>query len=136
MARRSGRVIIEDDETELNITPMLDVVFILLIFFIVTAVFVKEPGVEVEKPDVVLLEGVRPAVLIAVTADDQVFINKREVDIRDIQPVIEGLVAENPKGTAIVQGDGGAKFSTVYRVMDTLQQVGVESQYVSVDQDR
>jgi len=65
MARR-GRTVIPEEDTELNMTPMLDVVFILLIFFIVTSVFVKTPGIDPSQPDAVLDATVKPTILVAV----------------------------------------------------------------------
>ncbi len=131
MRRRAGA---EEEDAELNMTPMLDVVFILLIFFIVTAVFVKEPGIEVDRPEVTSLQDRKPVIIIAVSSEDEVWINKKEVDIRDIRPEIEALRADNPKGEAIIQGDATAKFSVVYEVMETLQQVGIPAQYISVEE--
>ncbi|MCG8442237.1 MAG: biopolymer transporter ExbD [Caulobacterales bacterium] len=122
----------EEEDAELNMTPMLDVVFILLIFFIVTAVFVKEPGVPVNRPEVQIINrDIKPAIIIAVEEDDDIWINKRLVDVREVKPEVEALRAENPKGDAIVQGDEKAKFSVVYEVMQTLQDAGIPAQYVS-----
>lgn len=136
MARFRSSVTRDDEAEELNMTPMLDVVFILLIFFIVTAVFVKEPGIEVERPEVVTFEDkLKPTVLVAVSDEDSVWINKREVPLGDVRVELEALRAENPKGELIVQGDSEAKFSAVYAVMEAAQQVGFETQFVSVDED-
>jgi biopolymer transport protein ExbD len=124
----------DEEEIELNMTPMLDVVFILLIFFIVTAVFVKEPGIDPVRPDV---DGdrVKPVVIVAVSSDSKIYVNKREVDIRDLAIELEDLRAENPKGEAIIQGDEKAKFSTIYEVQEILIGVGIPAQYVSVRND-
>ncbi len=136
MARRSTRYGDDEDAAELNMTPMLDVVFILLIFFIVTAVFVKEPGIDPQRPDVSTFEdNLRPTVLAAVSDEDVVWINKREVALEDVRIELEALRAENPKGELIVQGDETAKFSTVYAVMEAAGEVGFEVQFVSVDED-
>ncbi len=136
MARGRSSSAQDEEAAELNMTPMLDVVFILLIFFIVTAVFVKEPGIEVQRPEVVNFEDkLKPTVLVAVSDGDSVWINKREVPVNDVRVELEALRAENPKGELIVQGDGAAKFSTVYSVMEAAQQVGFETQFVSVDED-
>ena len=132
MARRSLSVR-DDEEIELNMTPMLDVVFILLIFFIVTAVFVKEPGIEVTRPQVASLEDVRPTILVAVSSDDEIWINKRLVDRAELRPALFALRAENPLAEAIIQGDEKARFEIIYEVMQTLQEVGTEYQYISTD---
>ena len=129
MARRGLRIE-EADEEELNLTPMLDVVFILLIFFIVTAVFVKEPGVDPVRPDVAG-EDQKPVIIVAVTSDNEVWIDGGQVDIREIKPAIEALKSENPKGEAIIQGDDLADYGIVYQVMTTLTEAGVPAQYVS-----
>jgi len=132
MARRSlsSR---DDESVELNMTPMLDVVFILLIFFIVTAVFVKEPGIDPERPRVAAFDDVKPTIIIAVSSDDEIWINKRLVELNELRSAVEALRAENPKADAIIQGDTSARFDVVYEVMETLQNVGVEVQYVSVE---
>ena len=124
----------DDEETELNMTPMLDVVFILLIFFIVTAVFVKEPGIDPIRPDVAG-SPVKPVIIVAVSNESEVYVNKRVVDIRDLRPILEELRAENPKGEAIIQGDEKAKFSTVYEIQEILNEIGIPAQYVSVKND-
>ncbi len=136
MARRAGPAE-DDEEVELNMTPMLDVVFILLIFFIVTAVFVKEPGVEVTRPEVdIFQEDLRPTILVAVNSEDEVWINKKLVARKDLRTEVQALQAENPKAEAIVQGDDDAKFSIVYEVMEALRDAGVETQYVSTREGR
>jgi len=133
MARR-GLSSRDDDSVELNMTPMLDVVFILLIFFIVTAVFVKEPGIDPTRPEVARFDDVKPTIIIAVSSEDEIWINKRLVEVRELRPTIEALRADNPKADAIVQGDTAARFDVIYQVMETLQNAGVEVQYVSVEQ--
>lgn len=125
MARRQSRVVTEDEDTELNMTPMLDVVFILLIFFIVTAVFVKEPGVDVERPLTQTEERVRPTILVAVTADDEVWVNRQVYQMNQLRNVLEQLLQENPRAEAMIQGDSGAPIGTVLDVQELLQDLGV-----------
>ncbi len=132
MARRSGSSR-QTEDTDLNLTPMLDVVFILLIFFIVTAVFVKEPGIDPDRPEVVDLQPIRPTILIAISENDEVWVNRREVQLRQLRPLIEDLRSDNPQGEAVVQGDVAARYSVVHQVMQTLQETGVPAQYVSVE---
>jgi biopolymer transport protein ExbD len=131
MARRGSANRVEE-EAELNLTPMLDVVFIMLIFFIVTAVFVKEPGIDVERPLVSNLENVKPTIIVAVSGEDEIWINKRLVERSELGPTLEALRAENPLAEAIVQGDTHARFEDVYAVMQALQDVGIQTQTVSV----
>lgn len=125
MARRQSRVNTEEEDTELNMTPMLDVVFILLIFFIVTAVFVKEPGVDVERPLTQTEERVRPTILVAVTADDEIWVNRQVYQMNQLRNVLEQLLQENPRAEAMVQGDGGAPVGTVLDVQELLQDMDV-----------
>ncbi|MEN0652620.1 MULTISPECIES: ExbD/TolR family protein [Hyphobacterium] len=125
MARRASRVNTEEEEIELNMTPMLDVVFILLIFFIVTSVFVKEPGVDVTRPDAVTTDRERPSILIAVTAADEVWINRRVYDINGVRGAVEQLIEENPRAEAMIQGDAAASSGLVFEVQEILGDMGV-----------
>jgi biopolymer transport protein ExbD len=125
MARRVSRVQVDEEDVELNMTPMLDVVFILLIFFIVTAVFVKEPGVEVIRPDVSLLEDEKPTILVAVTDNDEIWINRDPYEITQVRRVLEQLLAENPRAEAMIQGDEGAPIGTVLDVQEMLLELDV-----------
>ena len=99
----------QDEDTEVNMTPMLDIVFIMLIFFIVTAVFVKESGETVTKPEAATATTLKQvSVLIAVTENDTVHINREEVEITAVRTIIEKLYAENPKGLIAIQADDKA----------------------------
>jgi biopolymer transport protein ExbD len=124
MARRS-RINIDDEDTELNMTPMLDVVFILLIFFIVTSVFVKTPGLEVNKPEAITAVEDKPTILIAVSRDDEIWIDKAPYSVNEIRPIVLALRDENPKATAIILGDRDAKAGTVMQVQELMQDLGV-----------
>lgn len=126
MARRVSRVNTGEEEVELNMTPMLDVVFILLIFFIVTAVFVKEPGVDVIRPEINNLDRQRPTILVAVTSTDEIWINRDVYEITQVRGVLEQLLSENPRAEAMIQGDEGAPIGTVLDVQEMLLQLGVE----------
>ena len=116
----------DDDESTVDITPMLDVVFIMLIFFIVTATFIKEAGIDVDKPEAataVVQE--KASILIAIDAEDRVWINRRQVDLRSVRSIIERLHAENPKGTVVIQADRASRNDTLVRVMDSSRRAGV-----------
>lgn len=126
MGRRQSRVDTSEEEIELNMTPMLDVVFILLIFFIVTAVFVKEPGVEVDRPDVLLLERERPTILVAVTSADEVWVNRDVYEMAQLRGVLEQMLEENPRAEAMIQGDIDAPIGTVLDVQEMLTEMGVD----------
>lgn len=126
MARRVSRVNTDEEEVELNMTPMLDVVFILLIFFIVTSVFIKEPGVDTIRPDAMTEDDLNPSMLIAVTADNEIWVNRRVYEMSELRGVIEQLLQENPKGRAVIQGDEGAHIGTILDVQELLMELDVE----------
>ena len=116
----------ENDESTVDITPMLDVVFIMLIFFIVTATFIKEAGIDVDKPEAataVVQE--KASILVAIDANDLVWINRRQVDLRSVRSIIERLHAENPKGTVVIQADRDSRNDTLVNVMDASRRAGV-----------
>jgi biopolymer transport protein ExbD len=116
----------EEDESTIDITPMLDVVFIMLIFFIVTATFIKEAGIDVDKPaaaTAVIQE--KASILIAIDATNNIWINRRQVDIRSVRSIIERLHAENPKGTVVIQADRESKNDSLVQVMDASRRAGV-----------
>ena len=114
------------EEEEINITPMLDVVFILLIFFIVTANFIKEPGLEVNRPD---SETAGPtenaAILIAVGNAGEIYMDGRRIDKRQVKANVVRLLAENPQGSVVIQADEKATADTIMAVMDGAREAGV-----------
>ena len=123
MRRKKAR---EDEEAAINITPMLDVVFIMLIFFIVTASFVKESGIDVNRPDAATATvQERGNILIAITDTNQIWIDRRQVDPRSVRANIERLHAENPQGAVVIQADKNSKNGLLVQVMDAARQAGV-----------
>ncbi len=112
-----------DEEGAVDLTPMLDVVFIMLIFFIVTASFIKESGVEVNRPQANTAEQKNAAVLVAINADNSVWMDGRRIDIRSVRANIERLHAENPEGAVIIQADELASVKTFTEVLDQARQV-------------
>jgi len=114
------------EEADIDLTPMLDVVFIMLIFFIVTASFVKESGIDVSRPDAATAEvKERGNILIAITREGQVWIDKRPVDVRALRANIERLHAENPQGSVVIQADRDSKNGLLVQVMDAARAAGV-----------
>jgi biopolymer transport protein ExbD len=107
---------------------MLDVVFIMLIFFIVTASFVKESGMDVNRPDAATAV-VKPRgnILVAITPNGQIWIDKRQVDVRAVRANIERLYAENPQGAVVIQADRDSKNGLLVSVMDAAKLAGVEN---------
>jgi len=124
--RRGSNIQQEEEENEINLTPMLDVVFIMLIFFIVTASFIKEAGIDVNRPDAPTAERQEDAnILVAISANDEIWIDRRMVDPRAVRANIERLHAENPKGSVVIQADKRSTNETLVIVMDAARQAGV-----------
>lgn len=114
------------EEADIDITPMLDVVFIMLIFFIVTATFVKESGIDVSRPDAkTATKQNRVGILVAINQHNEVWINRREVDLQAVRANIERLKAENPQGGAVIQADKASETGTLIEVMDQIRLGGV-----------
>ena len=116
----------QEEEKVADLTPMLDVVFIMLIFFIVTATFIKETGVEVNRPDTKTAELKKTvSLLVGVAPDNKVWIDKKAVDIRNVRPIMERLHAENPKGGLVIQADGESKTEKVLAIMEAARAIGI-----------
>ena len=116
----------EQEEAEINLTPMLDVVFIMLIFFIVTAVFVKEPGAEVTRPEAATaFTPEAGSIFVAVTANNEIWIDGRNVPPEGVRAAIERLATENPEGGVVIQADQEAFNEFVINVMDAAKAAGV-----------
>jgi biopolymer transport protein ExbD len=124
----------EQEETEVNVTPMLDVVFIMLIFFIVTASFVKEAGIEVNRPEAATAERKeRGNILVAISENGQIWINKRQVDPRAVRANIERMHAENPQGAVVIQADEDSRNALLVQVMDAARLAGVHEVSIAAE---
>ncbi len=118
----------DEDDEGVNLTPMLDVVFIMLIFFIVTSSFVKEAGVDVDRPIAATAERKeRGNILVAITSTGQIWIDRRAVDPRAVRAHIERLHAENPQGAVVIQADRRSKNRLLVQILDAAQEAGVET---------
>ena len=125
MRKRRNR---NKSESEVNLTPMLDVVFIMLIFFIVTASFVKEAGIEINRPGAsTATRKEKGNILIAITDTNQVWMDRRQVDPRALRANIERMRAENPQGAVMIQADIKSQNGLLVKVMDAAKLAGVES---------
>jgi len=130
MARRKV-----DDKEEINMTPMLDIVFIMLIFFIVTATFVKETGIEVDKPTAEMAQKKKLAnILIAISDKGEIWVEGRPVELGAVQSVIARLYAENPKGSLSIQADEEAPGFHIVDVITEAKSAGVQEISVSLIQ--
>ncbi len=132
MQKKPRSLAAEEEESEINLTPMLDVVFIMLIFFIVTASFIKEAGIEVDRPEAYTAEKQEDAaILIAISPNDEIWIDRRMVAPQDVRVNIERLHAENPKGSIVIQADEASKHETLVVVLEAAKQVGVSNVAIS-----
>jgi len=115
------------DGAEIDLTPMLDVVFIMLIFFIVVASFIKEAGVEVNRPDDNQPDNPEDStsILVEVASDNQIWMENRRVDIRAVRANIQRLLAEDPEAPVTIKVEKGAEAGIVVDVADAARESGV-----------
>ncbi len=130
MARRHAHM----EDAEINITPMLDIVFIMLIFFIVTTSFTKETGATIIKPlaeqAIALQNG---TILIGIRPNGEIWMAKQQVELREVRQRVERARAENPEGSVVIVADRGARIGTVTQVMDQVRLAGVEGVAISAE---
>ncbi len=124
---RLGRRTAKNEEAQIDLTSMLDIVFIMLIFFIVTSSFVRESGVEVNRPQASNVVSQKEAgIFVAITASNDIFIDKRMVDVERVQATLEHLLLEQPEASLVIQADEHAYNGTVVKVMDAAKSAGVK----------
>ena len=120
------------EETEINLTPMLDVVFIMLIFFIVTTSFVKEAGIQVNRPSAATTEQKTKAnMIVAIRKNNEIWIDKRIVDIRAVRANIEKLKSLNSQNSIVIQSDKEATTDILIKVMDQIRLAGIKEISIS-----
>ena len=108
MVKRLSQAPQGDDDV--NVTPLLDIVFIMLIFFIVTSTFIKEPGVDIIRPEALTHADLKQInILVAITAEDEVLVDKKNVGLAGVKEAVKELLRETPKGQAVIRVDAGAK---------------------------
>ncbi|HET8808218.1 MAG TPA: biopolymer transporter ExbD [Methylophaga sp.] len=128
--RQSGGI------AEINMTPLIDMVFILLIFFIVTTSFVKETGVDVNRPSAqTAVKKERANILIAIRENDEIWIDNRQIDRRAVRANVERLHAENPEGSVIILADENAKTGVLIEVIDQARLAGVANVSIAAERD-
>jgi biopolymer transport protein ExbD len=126
----------EGGATAMNITPLIDMVFILLIFFVVNASFVKESGVEIERPSARSAVTQEQAnIMIAVTENGEVWVDRQRVDPRSVRGHVERLHAENPEGAVVILADDKSQTGLVIEVLDQARLAGVENVAVAATPD-
>jgi biopolymer transport protein ExbD len=124
----------EEEAQAIDLTPMLDVVFIMLIFFIVTATFIKEPGKEIIRPPA-LTGDPKPnaTMLVAVGSDNEIWIDKKKIDVRLVKQAIERMRIDNPNGALSIQADTKADIKFVLEVANAAREAGVTDVSVSTE---
>ena len=133
MIRRRNK---ERDESTIDITPMLDIVFIMLIFFIVTTSFVKETGVDINRPNAETAErDEKGNILVALTATNEIWIDKRRVDLKAVRANIERLKIEYPEGSVIIQADKESRSGLLVETMDQIRLAGVQNISIAAKND-
>lgn len=124
----------KNDDAAIDMTPMLDVVFIMLIFFIVTAVFVKEAGRDINRPDAETgIMQPQVSILVAITDKNDIVINRKVVDLDSVRSAIKKLHAENPRGTVNIQADEGSDATLMMKVFDQIRDAGVQTIAISTE---
>ena len=119
-----------------NLTPMIDILFILLIFFVVTSSFVKESGIEVNRPSAqTAVRKERGNIIIAITKGGEIWLDKRRIDRRAVRSYIERLHAENPEGTVVIAADKEARIGLMVNVMDQIRLAGVTNIAIAASHD-
>jgi len=113
-----------DEARDVDLTPMLDVVFIMLVFFIVTASFIKESGIEINRPDVPSITTESKSILIKIADSDQIWLGARLIDIRNIRANIERMLAENSGAPVVISADADSTNGTFVSVLDQARLAG------------
>ena len=114
-----------EDQTDVNLTPMLDVVFILLIFFIVTATFVKTPGTEVDKITAEIGKPIKSSIIVALDENDEIWVDRRKVKMREVSAIMQDMIEDNPGGEAMIQVDEGSTYGVLKELQDTMVGAGI-----------
>ena len=117
----------EEEHVGIDLAPMLDFVLNLLIFFIITTSFVKEPGISVDRPEALTAEHRENGnILIAIRSNGDIWMDRRQVELREVRPIVERLHVERPDDTVVVIGDKAAPAGMLAQVMDEVKLGGIK----------
>ncbi len=134
---RSRHVASEQEDAELNMTPMIDIVFIMLIFFIVTTSFVKETGIEVSRPSADTAERKeKGSILIGIRGNGEIWMDNRQIEKDAIRANVERMLAENPEASVVVVADEAASSGTLVRAIDQARQAGATGVSIAARNER
>ncbi|MEA1920765.1 MAG: biopolymer transporter ExbD [Campylobacterota bacterium] len=125
-----------EDEQNIDMTPMLDIVFIMLIFFIVTTSFVKESGIDVNKPQASSAKTEKKAnIIIGISQSGEIWIDKHPIDIRALRTTVEKLHADTPEGSVVITADKKAETGILVSVMDQVKLAGISKISIGAESD-
>ena len=125
-----------NDEThaEVDMTPMLDIVFIMLIFFIVSTSFVKETGISVDRPSAENSQSQhKTSLLVAINAEGQIWVDRKQIPMSALQPTLERLLVQTPNAGVVIQADHSAITGVLVSVMDQIRAAGIEKIAIATD---
>ena len=126
----------QEEEAGINITPLLDIVFIMLIFFIVTTSFVRESGVSVNRPTAATAKHkLKAIIMVGIKSNGEIWMEKRMTDIRAVRANVERLHAENPVASAFIVADEEVKTGLLVDVMDQIRLAGIENVSIAAKVD-
>ncbi|WP_043769036.1 ExbD/TolR family protein [Algiphilus aromaticivorans] len=126
----------QQEEADVNMTPMLDIVFIMLIFFIVTTSFVKETGIEVIRPSADTAEQQEKAnILIGIRENGEIWIDRRQVEVQAVRASVERMLAENPEAGVVVVADRAADTGTLIEAMDQARLAGASNISIAAENE-
>lgn len=131
MSRRARR----EDNVDLNMTPLIDMIFILLIFFMVTASFVRESGVDVERPVAQTAESRNPSVIVSIDHNNVVWVDNKTLDVRAVRSWMSHFLSESPEGAVIIAADNKSNTGVMIQVLDGCREAGVKNVSVATKND-
>jgi len=131
MAKRHAA---QQEETEINITPMLDVVFIMLIFFIVTTSFIKETGIDPNRAEAATaVQQPRGNILIAISEVGDIWMNKGKIELLQVRQLVEQAKAESPESSVVIIADEKSATGVLIDLMDQIRLGGISNVSVAAD---